>query len=279
LSFLMNNYKLNKLKEISWMSQGLDTAKQFRNIHQIPLMRYKGGISDFIYKDYFYAEGELFKINENFGTNKVNEPELLKIAADSLLEFKKLNGYLTKKNRIFPDSLNIYTQPAIQFTKEQLAIIEDLTKGLNYDQTFLVARDFAFQKDYKKARLLCDYILNEFPNYADARTLKGRTLAWEGKYKTAEVQLLNVLKRTPFYDDNYLALLDLYWWSKQDIKAVDIAKKAEEHEIKNPDIPFKLAQAYQRMNNLSDANKVMDSILKLDPKNVTYLTFKNSLKQ
>lgn len=278
LSFLMNNYKLNKLKEISWMSQGLDTAKQFRNIHQIPLMRYKGGISDFIYKDYFYAEGELFKINENFGTNKVNEPELLKIAADSLLEFKKLNGYLTKKNRIFPDSLNIYTQPAIQFTEEQLATIEDLTKGLNYDQTFLVARDFAFQKDYIKARLLCDYILNEFPNYADARTLKGRTLAWEGKYKTAEEQLLNVLKRTPFYDDNYLALLDLYWWSKQDIKAIDIAKKAKEHEIKNPDIPFKLAQAYQRMNNLSDANKVIDSILKLNPKNETYLTFKNSLK-
>ncbi|MBE0423625.1 MAG: sulfatase-like hydrolase/transferase [Lutibacter sp.] len=278
LSFLMNNYKLNKLKEMSWMSKGLDTAKQFRNIHQIPLMRYKGGINDFIYKNYLYADGELYKINENFGTNKVNEPELLKIAADSLLEFKKLNGYLTKNNRIFPDSLNIYTQPAIQFTKEQLAIIEDLTKGLNYDQTFLIARDFAFQKDYKKARLLCDYILNEFPNYADARTLKGRTLAWEGNYKTAEEQLLNVLKRTPFYDDNYLALLDLYWWTKQDTKAIDIAEKAKEHEIKNTDIPFKLAQAYQRMNNLSDANKVMDSILKLDPKNETYLTFKNSLK-
>jgi phosphoglycerol transferase MdoB-like AlkP superfamily enzyme len=278
LSFLMNNYKLNKLKEISWMSQGLDTARQFRNIHQIPLMRYKGGINDFIYKDYFYADGELYKINENFGTNKVNEPELLKIAADSLLEFKKLNGYLTKKNRIFPDSLNIYTQPAIQFTKEQLATIKDLTKGLTYDQIFIAARGFAFKKEYKTARLLCDYILNEFPNYSDARTLKGRTLAWEGKYKTAEEQLLNVMKRTPFYDDNYLALLDLYWWSKQDIKAIDIAEKAKEHEIKNIDIPFKLAQAYQRMNNLSDANKIMDSILKLDPKNETYLTFKNSLK-
>lgn len=278
LSFLMNNYKLNKLKDISWMSQGLDTAKQFRNIHKIPLMRYKGTINDYIYNDYFYADGELYKINENFGTIKVNEPELLKIAADSLLEFKKLNGYLTKKNRIFPDSLNIYTQPAVQFTKEQLATIEDLTKGLTYDQTFLVARDFAFQKDYKKARLLCDYILNEHPNYSDARTLKGRTLAWEGKFKTAEEQLLNVMKRTPFYDDNYLALLDLYWWSKQDIKAIEIVEKAKAHEIKNPDIPFKLAQAYQRMNNLSNAIKLIDSILKLDPKNKTYLTFKNSLK-
>jgi phosphoglycerol transferase MdoB-like AlkP superfamily enzyme len=52
LSFLMNNYKFNKLKETPWMSQGLDTAKQFRNIHQIPLMRYKGAINDYIFKDY-----------------------------------------------------------------------------------------------------------------------------------------------------------------------------------------------------------------------------------
>ena len=76
------------MKETSWMSQGLDTARQFRNIHKIPLMRYKGTINDYIYNDYFYADGELYKINENFGTNKVNEPELLKIVSDSLIEFK-----------------------------------------------------------------------------------------------------------------------------------------------------------------------------------------------
>ena len=278
LSFLMNNYKFNKLKETAWMSQGLDTARQFRNIHKIPLMRYKGTINDYIYNDYFYADGELFKINENFGTNKVNEPELLKTVSDSLLEFKKLNAYLTKKNRIFPDSLNIYTQPAVQFSKEELATIETLTKGLNYDQIFMIAREYAFKKDYKKARLLCDYILNEFPSHADARTLKGRTFAWEGNFKVAEEQLLNVFERTPYYDDNYLALLDLYWWSKQDIKAIGIAEKAIENGIDNPKIGFKLAQAYQRMNNLNEANKVIDSILKLHPKNETYLTFKNSLK-
>ncbi|MDO9275026.1 MAG: sulfatase-like hydrolase/transferase [Lutibacter sp.] len=278
LSFLMNNYKFNKLKETSWMSNGLDTARQFRNIHKIPLMRYKGTINDYIYNDYFYADGELYKINENFGTRKVNEPDLLKIVSDSLLEFKKLNAYLIKKNKIFPDSLNSYTQPAVQFTKSQLATIDALTKGLSYDKIFIAARDLAFKKEYKKARLLCDYILNEYPNYADARTLKGRTFAWEGNFKTAEEQLLNVMKRTPFYDENYLALLDLYWWSKQDEKALNIAEKAKEHEIKNPEIGFKLAQAHKRMNNLGKAIKLIDSILKLHPKNQTYLTFKNSLK-
>jgi tetratricopeptide (TPR) repeat protein len=278
LSFLMNNYKFNKLKETSWMSQGLDTARQFRNIHKIPLMRYKGTINDYIYNDYFYADGELYKINENFGTNKVNEPELLKTVSDSLLEFKKLNSYLIVKNRIFPDSLNIYTQPAIQFTKEQLATIETLTKGLNYDQIFIAARDLAFKKELKNARLLCDYILNEYPNYADARTLKGRTFAWEGNYKSAEEQLLNVMKRTPYYEDTYSALMDLYWWSKQDEKALNLEQKAKESEIKSIEFSFKLAQAHKRVNNLGKAVKLIDSILKLHPKNETYLTFKNSLK-
>jgi hypothetical protein len=28
-----------------------------KSIHQIPLMRYKGSINDYIYKDYLYSDG------------------------------------------------------------------------------------------------------------------------------------------------------------------------------------------------------------------------------
>ena len=38
VSFLMNNYNFNKLEETAWLGKGLDTARQFRNIHQIPLL-------------------------------------------------------------------------------------------------------------------------------------------------------------------------------------------------------------------------------------------------
>ncbi|MGV8947563.1 MAG: sulfatase-like hydrolase/transferase [Lutibacter sp.] len=277
LSFLMNNYKFNKLEETSWMSKGLDTAKQFRNIHQIPLMRYKGSINDFIYKDYLLADGELFKINENFGTYKVNEDVLLKTALDSLNEFKRLNAYLTKKNKIFPNSRNIYTQPAVQFSKGDMATIEALSKGLTFDEIFNLAKDFAHKKDYNKARLLCDYILNELPNHADARTLKGRTFAWERKFEKAETEFLSVLKRSPFYDDGYSAILDMYWWSDQYEKSIAIGKKAAENQIKNPEISFKVAKAHQKLNNLKIANKIMDSIVKLYPENKEYLTYKQSI--
>lgn len=278
VSFLMNNYKFNKLEKTAWMGDGLDTEKKFRNIHKIPLMRYKGSVNDYIYKEYMYSDGELYKINEDFGIYKVNENELLKTVTDSLNEFKRLNAYLTKKNKIFPEALNFYVQPAIRFSKNELVTIQQLTKGLNFDQTFIVARDLAFKKDYKKSRLLCNYILNEIPNYSDARTLKGRTLAWEGNYKEAEVELLSVIKRTPYYDDVYLALMDLYWWSKQDLKEIEVAKKATENEIKNPTIQFKLAEAYKRLNKITESTATINNLIKTNPGNPDYLTFKKSLQ-
>ncbi|UQD56432.1 LTA synthase family protein [Flavobacterium sp. K5-23] len=279
VSFLMNNYKFNKMEKTTWMSQGLDTVKEFRNIHNIPLMRNKGSINDFIYKDYLYSDGELFKINENFGINKVNEKEILKTISDTLKEAKMLNAYLTQKNKIIPKSLNIYTQPATQFTKQDLATINKLAKGLNYDQMFVVARDLAFKKEYKNSRLLCDYILNELPNFSDVRILKARTLGWEGDYKKAETELLSVIKRTPFHIDSYLALMDLYWWSDQNEKGILVAQKAATNQVKNPEIDFKLAEAYQRINKPSNAFKIIESLLKTDPKNQKYLTFKNTLKK
>jgi len=278
LSFLMHNYKINKLEETAWMSQGLDTARYFRNTHRIPLMRYKGNINDFIYKDYLYSDGELFKINENFGTHKVIDETLNKVMADSLMAFKKMNAYITQRNKIFPDSLNIYVKPSIEFSPEQLLEIDALTKGLDFDQTFQVAREKAFNKEREKARLLCDYILNALPNHSDARTLKGRTLAWDGDYLNAEVELLSVIKRAPYYDDSYLALLDLYWWSSQDDKSVQIYSKAVENKIPNPEISFKMAKAYKRMDSLSQAKKLIDNISELHPDNSEYLTFKSSLK-
>jgi lipoteichoic acid synthase len=247
VSFLMNNYKLKPLEKTNWMSQGLDTARQFRNIHNIPLMRTKGSVNDYVYKNYYYSGGELFKIEENFETNKSDNDEVLQTINDSLTAFKKLNAYLTQKDKIISKSLNSFTKPAIVFSKEELATIKKLTnEEQDWDKNFLVARDLAFNKERKNALLVCNYILNEKPNFSDARILKGRILAWEGDYKNAEAELLDVIKRSPFYYDSYNALMDVYKWSDQDEKAIEIGKKALQNKINNPEINQKLAEAKKR---------------------------------
>ena len=160
-----------------------------------------------------------------------------------------------------------------------MASIKSLTKGLDRDQIFFLARELAFKKERKQAKLLCNYVLNDLPNYGDVRTLKGRILAWEGDYKIAEKELLEVINRTPFYSDSYLALMDVYWWSGQNKKGVAIGKKALGNQIDDSELGFKLAQAYGRMNNKINAKKTIDSLLIIHPSNKEYSNFKKSLKK
>jgi lipoteichoic acid synthase len=276
VSFLMNNYKMNKMEKTAWMSTGLDTVKQFRNIHTIPIMQNKGNINELIYKDYLYSNGDLFKIDENFETTKITDSEMLRTIKDSLNEAKKLNAYLTQKNKIIPNTINVYTKPAFEFSKVDLALIKKLTKGLTYDEVFLRAREFAFNNERDKARLLCNYILNEFPNYGDVRTLKGRTLAWDKQYEKAEKELTEVIKRTPYFSDSYLALMDLYWWTSQDNKGIIIAKQGLKNKVKDPELGIKLAQAYKRTSNIIMAKTTIDSVIKKYPTNIEYLKIKKT---
>ena len=277
VSFLSKNYNLKKIEKTSWLGQGLDTARQFRSTQNIPLMRYKGAINDFVYQDYFYSDGTIFKIDQNLNIIETNN-NMLDTITNSFNDFKKLNAYLTLKNKI-TNSATSFKKPLFKFTNEELATIQKLTKGLDSDQAFLLARDLAFKKDHKNARLICDYLLNQKPNFSDTRTLKARTLAWDGDYKNAEIELLEVVKRTPFYNDSYLALMDLYNWSNQDAKAIKIAKKGLGNQVKNPELGYKLAKAYERAKNNDKATKTIDSLLKIYPENMDYLNFKKSLKK
>lgn len=277
VAFLTNNYTFNKIEKTSWLGQGLDTVRQFRNVHSIPLMRYKGSINDYIYNDFYYSDGNLFKIDEDFNISATDD-DMRETINSSFNDFKRLNAYVTSKNKI-TKAAKSFKKPTYNFTSEQLSTIKKLTKGLVSDQIFLLARDLAFKKEHEKSRLLCNYILNDLPNYGDVRTLKGRTLAWDGDYKNAEIELLEVISRTPFYGDSYLALMDVYWWSNQNKKAVALGKKALGNQIKDSELGYKLAQAYNRMNNFKASNTTIDSLLKIHPENNEYLNFKKSLKK
>jgi len=278
LSLLVNNYDFNKIEKTAWLGKGIDTVKSFRNIHEIPLMKYKGVINDFVYKEYLYSDGDLYKIKENFGTYKIKNDSLLSLLSTKLKKFKEDNYYVTKRNKIFPDSLNIYTAKKYKFTVGEQRQIEKITTGFNYDEVFMIAREKAFAKDFNTAKLLCMYILSKLPNHVDARILKGRILAWSGTYAEAEKEFLKALEGAPYYDDVYLALLDLYWWSGQDEKTAPLAIKAYRNEIENADVSFKFAKAYVRLNQKDKALAVMDSILKIHAGNIEYKTFMKNLK-
>ncbi|TDQ23988.1 LTA synthase family protein [Tenacibaculum caenipelagi] len=277
-SFLNNNYLLKPLKQTAWMGSGLDTVKKFRNIHQIGLMRYKGGLKDFIYDEYLYSDGSLYKINSSFETHKINDKKMLETVKDSFNSFKRMNNYVTEQDKIYPFTEMHKKQKRIKFSVEEQELIRETAEGKTFDEVFLIARAKAFEGDRETARLLCDFILNSMPNHVDARILKGRTLSWDGKYNEAEPLLLEAIERHPFYDDSYLALLDMYRWSGQESKSVITAKKAFRNKIKNPSVAFKLAMGYQKLAQKEQAFRVIDSLLEIYPENEEYIKFKKVLK-
>lgn len=278
-SFLTNNYAFEPLKQTAWLGIGLDTTRNFRNIHKIGLMRYKGGLKDFIYGEYLFSDGDLYKIDSTFETHKINNEKVLKEVKKSFEEFKAINKYVTEQDKIYPEVIYEKKQEKIQFTEREQKVIRGVAEGKTFDEVFLIARSKAFDGDRVGARLLCDFILNNMPNHADARILKGRTLSWDGNYKEAEKLLLNAVERHPFYDDAYVALLDLYWWSGQETKSITVAKEAYVNEIKNPDISFKLAKAHQRLKQKNKAVKIMDSLLTIYPDNKEYVELEKVLKE
>ena len=278
ISFLHKRYGFDELKKTAWLSNGLDTTAIFRGTKEIPLMRYKGAINDFIYKNYFYTDNTLYQIDKNFDLSKITDTKLEDEVKKSFQYHKSLNQYLITQNKIYPDSLKTFKVQKIEFTPEQLNYIETRIKDKNEDEQFIIARELAHKGKRKEARLICNYILNEFPNHSDVRILKGRTLAWDGKYNEAESEFLKVIKKNPYYDDAYLALLDLYWWSKQEEKSLTLLKKEILMNITNPEISFKLAKANFRMNNTKRAKILMDSIIKNYPKNQEFKTFRETLK-
>lgn len=278
IAFLNNRFGFESLNKTAWLSTGLDTVSNFRGTKEIPLMRYKGAINDFIYKDYFYSDNTLFKIDKNFDITKISDQIIEDEVKKSFNNIKSLNQYLISQNKIYPDSLRMFKVQKFEFTNDQLNFIDKITKNLDSDNQFLKARDLAHNGKREEARLICNYILNEFPNHSDVRILKGRTLAWDGKYEEAEIEFLKVIKKNPYYDDVYLAIFDLYWWSEQEQKSLKLIKKEVLLNMTNPEISFKLAKANHRMNEISRAKKTLDSIIKIYPSNQEFKNYRATIK-
>ena len=278
LSFLSKNYNVELPEKTAFIGFGLDTVSSFRNIHNIPLMRYKGGLNDFIYKEYLYSGGDLFKIKENFSINKITDDTILNEVVTSFNAFKNINAYVTQNDKIYPKELLKEVASRYEFTAEEETKISSLVVDLSLEEVFLLAREKAFNNEREIARLLCNYILSNEPNYVDVILLKARTLGWDGNYKASEKVLLNALDRSPYYYDIYLAFLDMYWWSSQYEKAENIFEKAKKNRINNDTIAYKMARVYSSMKSMGKAEKVIDSILKKQPKNVDFLNLKDSLK-
>ena len=156
MALLEGKYELKMPKKVAWMGDALDTNASFRSIKDIPLMRNKNELKEYISGEKLYSDGAVYTIDENMDLGSTFGGSDLE---KKLQNFKSLNAYVTTNDKIIPDSLAIFTIKKEKFTDSEMVWINSLYNGYNSDKFFLIARDLAFDKEYDKALLLCARVL------------------------------------------------------------------------------------------------------------------------
>ena len=106
LAWLKNSYGLQSPASASWMGSGLDTARQFRNIHSYPIMQTKNDLIDFISGNFLLNGEDLFRINPNMDlTIEQDAGKTSQMKAGFNRFLAKNKQFISNPASIVPDSL------------------------------------------------------------------------------------------------------------------------------------------------------------------------------
>jgi tetratricopeptide (TPR) repeat protein len=259
LAMLNKKYELKMPKKVAWMGGSLDMQEAFRCIKEIPLMRNKNQLKEYIYQEQILSNGDVFDLDENMdlSTSFVGGSGLEK----KLSDFKAMNAYVTDQNKIIPDSLAIFTLRKEKFTESEIVWINSVYNGQNTDKAYLTARALAFDKEYDRSLLLCRYILSEVPGNIDTRILTGRINAWQGNHDKAIEIFQNCIQLNPEYIDSYSALFDVYFWADRDREAFDLIEIVQQNSASANEIADKIARAKREYEKRKTAGIDFHSII------------------
>lgn len=107
LAMMNKNFSLNYWpEEVHWMGSVMDTCTSFRNIHSMPFMWWSRDINDYLYKDYFLSEDQLYKLTPDLLEEKYENDSLKNYITRLRENFKVINSYVCENNKIYPGEKN-----------------------------------------------------------------------------------------------------------------------------------------------------------------------------
>lgn len=258
LSLLEGKYEFKMPKKVAWIGGALDMNKEFRGVKDIPLMKNKNDLNEYISGEKFYSNGQVFSINANMDLGSTFGGSEVKAKLDA---FKSINDYVTLNNKIIPDSLAIFTLKKEKFADNEMVWLSSLNNGYNSDVYYLIARDFAHNKEYDKSLLVCRYILSERPRHVDTKILMGRVNAWRGNRDIAIGYLKECIEINPDYIDSYSALFDVYFWDSRHKDALELIDLVNQNSSSADEITDKIDRARReaRKAGVALAKKPLES--------------------
>ena len=262
LQLMHNNFGIQLPDKIAWMGDNLTGERVFDPKKSIPLYRYGKGIKDYIAGRHLISGNKLYKLEGDLSPVVVKDTDLKDSIKSRLNQFRAINQYVTKNNKLLPESYSLFASTLKVPTKEEQVWINSVFNGNDYDDAYQTARRIALDGNTDRALLLCRFILNKVPGHVDSEVLMGRIYGWEGEYETAMEILERAVQKYPVYEDAYSALLDIYFWSGQNYKVPLLERKLKLHDINSSEIKVKL----KRAKDILQEEKAQESIIRQSSK-------------
>ena len=264
LALLSSRYGLSFPDSVHWLGRGLDTAVAFRNVHEVPLMRTKNRIEDYVDGTWFLSGDELFRIDRDLTLRRSSSANARATVTEKLRRFRAVNRFVTTGDRLMP------VPEAVVKAKRQVRSDDSTYARLGLgpmraEQAFQIARDRALGGRREEARVILRKILRESPSYHDARALLGRTLAWDGRYDEARATLNELGRRAPQYVDGYVARSNLQLWTGDPSGSLAIADTALARFTRTPGLLFARARALEALGRREQAVRALDELRLIAP--------------
>lgn len=241
LAMLKSSYELKMPKKVAWMGGAIDMETSFRSTKNIPLMRNKNELKEYISGESLYTDGDIMELeaNMNLSSSFGGGSKL-----ESKLEaFKSMNLYVTTENKIIPDSLSIFSIQKEKFTESETVWLNSVYDGKDSDKGYFKARELAWNKKWDQALLLCRYNLSEAPSHIDTKILMGRVNSWKGNHEESIKILKECINLNPNYIDSYAALFDVYFWGRKYKESLELIALVEENSSSSNEIAAKISRA------------------------------------
>ncbi len=147
------------------------------------------------------------------------------------------------------------------------------------DELYQEARSASTDKQsYRVARELCKLALAKSPNYTDISILLARIYSWDKMYDSARAVLTDVLIKNPSSLEALSALIDLEIWSGNLTPALNYVNLALAINPLSEDALIKKMKILTDLHQYEQASKTIESILRINPKNVDAFIFAEKIK-
>ncbi|MEM1260316.1 MAG: sulfatase-like hydrolase/transferase [Bacteroidota bacterium] len=261
LRLVQANYELKLPSKTAFMGNGL-IPKKPKVVLSVP----NKGVKGMIRENYFVIGREVMEIGDGLELlpTTSNNKQSLK---DELKRDMAINIYVTSEDKIIPKEDTIYETGKKKFSKEELVWISSVFNGKNFDNAYTIARKLAHEGNYDKSLVLTSYILENAPNNIDALILQGRIYAWKKHYNKSISILERAVDLHPFYHDGYSALLDVYFWSGNNIRASQLYEKIKENNIETVALVKKVERCMDQIRGIEDGRNNRTVEIQFDESN------------